>query len=98
MKRILLLAAVFSLLAVPLASRAQSETRDRGTGKGMPMPELMFYEAAEQAVEDGYAEIIPSSETDKKTADSGAEEGKKNEPAPAAADTGKDEPAGQPVK
>ena len=30
-----------------------------GTKMAAPLAEMMFYEAAEQAVEDGYAEIIP---------------------------------------
>ncbi len=29
---------------------------------GGPMPEMLLYEAAEQAVEDGYARIVPDSE------------------------------------
>ena len=85
--------AIVGLLAIPLTSLAQTETKDRGTGKGMPMPELLFYEAAEQAVEDGYAEIIPSSESEKKTADTAAEEGKKSEPTAAAVETAKDDTA-----
>jgi len=34
-----------------------------------PLAEMMFYEAAEQAVEDGYAEIIPENPESKKPQD-----------------------------
>lgn len=40
------------------------------TGGGAPLAEMMFYEAAEQAVEDGYARIVPDAEV-KISADEG---------------------------
>ena len=39
---------------------AASDTKStENTKMAAPLAEMMFYEAAEQAVEDGYAEIIP---------------------------------------
>lgn len=45
------------------SSVGAAEGRTR-TAKGAPLAEMMFYEAAEQAVEDGYGRIIPDSESE----------------------------------
>ena len=62
MKSWLQLFCVLSLLCLfPAADTfAASTTKStEGTKMAAPLAEMMFYEAAEQAVEDGYAEIIP---------------------------------------
>ncbi len=74
--------AVFCLLSAPLSQQALAkDSSDRGSGRGMAIPELMFYEAAEQAVEDGYAVIIPGSGKDAKAV---TEDKKTEESQPAA--------------
>ena len=40
-----------------------------GSKMAGPLAEMLFYEAAEQAVEDGYAEIIPENPESKKPQD-----------------------------
>lgn len=40
-----------------------------GSKMAAPLAEMLFYEAAEQAVEDGYAEIIPEKPESKKNQD-----------------------------
>ncbi|MEA2114618.1 MAG: hypothetical protein U9P36_04440 [Thermodesulfobacteriota bacterium] len=76
MKSWLQLFCVLSLLcffpAADTIAASGSPTGPRsteGTEMAAPLAEMMFYEAAEQAVEDGYAEIIPENPEDKKTHD-----------------------------
>lgn len=63
---ILLSFSILCLLSTAdvLAASGESTgpTRDTDRRMGTPLAEMMFYEAAEQAVEDGYARIIPESE------------------------------------
>lgn len=49
---------------------------DKKRPMASPLAEMMFYEAAEQAVEDGYARIIPESEngTRQDAVDTGVEQ------------------------
>jgi hypothetical protein len=63
----------FSLVVIFLILSAgpafSGDTRvDRNGKMAAPLAEMMFYEAAEQAVEDGYATIIPDTETSKENA------------------------------
>jgi hypothetical protein len=46
----------------PVTGTRQPRENDR---MAAPLAEMMFYESAEQAVEDGYARIIPDNEDDK---------------------------------
>ena len=50
-----------------IAASATKSTED--TKMAAPLAEMLFYEAAEQAVEDGYAEIIPENPESKKPQD-----------------------------
>ncbi len=58
--------SIFCLLSTADAFAASGESTgpSRGTDRrmGTPLAEMLLYEAAEQAVEDGYARIIPDSE------------------------------------
>lgn len=69
------------------AGSAESTGPDRDTDRrmGAPLAEMMFYEAAEQAVEDGYGRIVPESEKgiqEKKTTETGDEQAEKELNAP----------------
>ena len=44
---------------IAASTRPTGQKSTEGTKMAAPLAEMMFYEAAEQAVEDGYAEIIP---------------------------------------
>ncbi len=61
-------------IAASDSSTGPKTTKD--SKMGTPLAEMMFYEAAEQAVEDGYAEIIPESEskTPQEAADTNSEQ------------------------
>ena len=85
---VLLLLSVLCLFpaAGTVAGPADSTGVDRETGRrtGAPLAEMMFYEAAEQAVEDGYARIIPESEEEGASGQAGEKKGRQEEPGPAA--------------
>ena len=60
MKSWLQLYFALSVLCLLSAASGIAASSDLDSKKGSgPMAEMMLYEAAEQAVEDGYAEIIP---------------------------------------
>ncbi len=69
----LLTAAAAIAAAPPPTGPSRAEGRQMAT----PLAEMMFYEAAEQAVQDGYATIVPD-EPESKT---GENEADKTEPA-----------------
>ena len=61
-------------IAASDSSTGPKTTKD--SKMGTPLAEMMLYEAAEQAVEDGYAEIIPEpeSKTPQEAADTNSEQ------------------------
>ena len=73
MKSWLLLYFALSVLCLlPAASGIAASSKlesKKGAQTSAPMAEMMLYEAAEQAVEDGYAEIIPEEPEGKTTPD-----------------------------
>ncbi len=80
--------AVLCLLSTANALAASGEAtgadRDSGRRMGTPLAEMMFYEAAEQAVEDGYARIIPESEEEGAAENTGETKSKETEAGPEA--------------
>jgi len=74
MLQVFFILAVYCFFSAATAFAASGGSAGTVTTKsltsGAPLAEMLFYEAAEQAVEDGYARIIPDSEA--KTADEGA--------------------------
>ena len=77
--RVLMIASILSLSAAPLAFAAVEKTVNPGA-----VPQMLFYEAAEQAAEESYAVIIPS--TDNKQKDNDEAASKDGQPKDAAAD------------
>jgi len=51
-----------AVLVVAGTAGATGDKRERDERMAAPLAEMMFYEAAEQAVEDSYARIIPEPE------------------------------------
>ena len=64
-------------IGAPATTPSTGPTRMEGQQMGSPLAEMLFYEAAEQAVEDSYATIIPDSADKTDT-----EKAEKNQPAP----------------
>lgn len=85
MKSWLLLYFALSVLCLLPAASGIAASSDlesnKGAQKSGPMAEMMLYEAAEQAVEDGYAEIVPQEpepKTPNDVADTDSEQAEQN--------------------
>ncbi len=77
--RVLITVSIFNLLAAPLTFAGVEKTDNPGA-----MPQMLFYEAAEQAAEESYAVIVPSS--DEKKAEKEVVDGKAEQATDAAVD------------